>query len=399
MSFFEELHQEPSDPILGLISSFNADSREKKVNLGAGVYKTEDLKPFIFKSVKKTEAILLEKERSKDYLPIDGLPEYVLLTKQLVFGKKAESVPIYGAQTPGATAALRVGGAFLKKLGLSQAFLSNPTWGNHRRIFKHAGLSVFDYPYFSLEKKGFDFPKLMETFSKLEERSIVVFHASCHNPTGFDPSLKEWEEIWKTVAEKRLFPFFDLAYQGLGDGLDTDAAPLRHFLETGLECAVAVSHAKNFGLYAERCGALFMVCRERLKAEQVGSHIKVLIRGLYSNPPCHGARIVATLLQDGLLKKSWEEELREIRERIATMRELFVAHLRMKNGSTPFDFLALQKGMFSYTGLTEKQVARLIADYGIYLPKDGRINIAGLNKENLEYVTEAIRQTYASTPL
>ena len=269
---------------------------------------------------------------------------------------------------------------------MHKLFLSNPTWANHYRIFQQAGFEVGTYPYFNSEKKGFDCVGLLEALRQMEEHSVVLLQVCAHNPTGLDPTLAEWQKICAVMQERSLFPFFDFAYQGFAENLVQDTAALRPFLQSGMECAVAVSHSKNFGLYAERCGALFMICKEVEAAKRVGSQIKVLIRGLYSNPPCHGARIVAKILGDSELTEIWEKEVAGMRTRISEMRQA-LAH-GLSSGS--FDFLAHQKGMFSYTGLNEGQVERLIAEYGIYMPKDGRINVAGLNHENLEYVTQAI---------
>lgn len=390
MFFFENVKEEALDPILGLIIKFTEDKRKNKVNLGAGIYKTADLKSFILSSVKKAEHNLLANEASKDYLPIDGSPEYVQLTKELVFGKKLLSTHMYGAQTVGGTAALSVGAHFLKEVGLRRIYLSSPTWANHYRVFQDVGFEVKTYPYFSWKKKGFDFPELMQELERMPEQSVVLFQASCHNPTGFDPKMDEWQEIFDKIEQKNIFPFFDLAYQGLGDSIEKDVAILPSFLERGLECAVAVSHAKNFGLYGERCGALFFNCKNGASVKSVGSRIKMIIRGLYSNPPCHGARIVTTVLQDKELMQQWRNELEGMRERISEMRKTLVLSLQVKGSTSHFDFMSAQKGMFSYTGLEENQVERLIAEYGIYLPKDGRINVAGLNSQNIDYVVDAI---------
>lgn len=388
MDFFEKVEKMPPDAILGLTLAYAADKRAEKVNLGVGAYKTTDLKPLILNTVKKAEQILIEKETSKDYLPIDGSREYVELTKHLIFGKLLPH--IYGAQTTGGTAALQVGGAFLKEQGFKKIYISDPTWANHFRIFKYAGLEVHTYPYFDRKKHGFDFKGMMETLEQLEKGSVVLLQACCHNPTGFDPTPEQWQEICKLMKEKTLFPFFDCAYQGFGEDLEKDVASVRHFLKSDLQFALAVSHAKNFGLYAERAGALYFVCRDEDQAHRVGSHIKMVIRGLYSNPPCHGARIVSTILQDPELKEHWEKELTVMKERITEMRHALSSQLQTKSTSRSFDFLARQKGMFSYTGLEKEQVERLISDYGIYLPKDGRINVAGLNTKNLDYVADAI---------
>lgn len=396
MDFFESVEGAPLDSILGLSVSFAADQKANKVNLGAGVYKTADLKPYILNAVKKAEALLLDRETSKDYLPIDGLPAYVQQIQNLVFGSTEGY--IYGAQTTGGTAALRLGGRFLEELGLRTIYLSTPTWDNHQRIFRHAGLQVESYPYINWKREGLDFEHLIEALQKMEKRSIVLFQVCCHNPTGVDPTLDQWKEIFKKMEERELFPFFDFAYQGFGDGLEQDASVLRLFMQSKRECMVAVSHAKNFGLYAERCGALFVVCQNKVEAERVGSRIKVIIRGLYSNPPCHGVRIITTILEDAELKAEWRQELEGMRTRITQMRKSFAQRLEGKTPLATLDSLSLQKGMFSYTGLSEKHVEKLTADYGIYMPKDGRINVAGLNGENLGYVTDAIIEVTHASP-
>lgn len=390
MTFFEHVREEPLDPILGLIIQFAADPRRDKVNLGAGIYKTSDLKSFVLGSVKKAEEILVDTETSKDYLPIDGSPEYVQLTKELVFGSGKPLENLYGSQTVGGTAALCVGAHFLREMGLKTVYISSPTWVNHRRVFHDAGFEVQTYPYFDEKKKGLNFSALVKEMERMPERALMLLQVSCHNPTGFDPDREEWQEIFHHLEKKKIFPFFDLAYQGLGEGLEKDVAILSHFLERGLECAIAVSHAKNFGLYGERCGALFLACQNKARSLAVGSRIKMIIRGLYSNPPCHGARIVTTILQNAKLKQQWMHELEGMRQRISEMRQTLALLLQAKSGASNFDFLSAQKGMFSYTGLDEKQVGRLIADYGIYLPKDGRINVAGLNSQNIDYVVDAI---------
>ncbi len=387
MRFFDTVEGAPLDAILGLNIMFAADNRTNKVDLGAGVYKTADRKPLILKSVKKAEDWLVENEMSKDYLPIDGLPDYVNLTKELVFGKNDPH--IYGAQTVGGTASLRLAASFLKERGLSTIYIPNPTWPNHERIFQHAGLIVKNYPYYDKKTKNFDYAGLFEALDQMPERSIVCLQVCCHNPTGLDPDSDQWIEMCNLIKRRGLFPFFDFAYQGFGEGIVEDRKALEPFLNHDLEFAVSVSHAKNFSLYAERCGCLFFACHTAQEAKNVGSQLKLIIRGMYSNPPCHGARIVTTILQDEALTALWEKELQHMRERISGMRSLAVKKLQERLGST-FDFLSVQKGMFSYTGLSETQVEQLISLYAIYLPIDGRINVAGLNEANIDYVTGAI---------
>ena len=388
MRYFKDLEREPADPILGLNQSFAADLRSLKVNLGAGVYKTEDLKPYILKTVKKAEARLLENEKSKDYLPIDGSAEFVRLTKELVFGAAGPLDRIYGAQATGGTGALRVGGAFLRQAGFKTIYLSEPTWDNHYRIFSQAGFTVLRYPYFNKQINGFDCTQMVDAIDKMDKGSALLLQACCHNPSGCDPTLIEWEILFQKMREREIFPFFDFAYQGFGEGLDRDAHALRAFMQSGIECIIAASYAKNFGLYAERCGVLFVACQDPEEVERVGSKIRVIIRGFYSNPPCHGARIVEEILGDLRLREEWERELSGMRGRISEMRSALARGLNK-------DFLAKQKGMFSYTGLSDVEVEQLAASYGIYMPHDGRINVAGLNADNLSYVIDAILKIQA----
>lgn len=386
MDFFEHIKQTPPDPIFGLHQAFLADSNPQKVNLSAGIYNTEDLKPLILTAIKEAEKRLIERETSKDYLPIDGLRSYIEKTQELVFGE--QSGRIYGAQTVGGTAALRVGGEFLRLQGYEQIYLSEPTWANHPRIFKDAALKIGSYPYFDLKNLRFDFEGFYAALSKMPPKSIVLLQACCHNPTGFDPTMEQWKLICRRMEERELFPFFDFAYQGFGVDLEQDTLALRYFVQSGLQCAVAVSHSKNFGLYAERTGALYFVCLSEAQAKKVGSGVKMVIRGLYSNPPCHGAKLVSMILEDGELKKKWLLELDSMRQRISLMRSHLLSSLQACTAR--FDLLAGQLGMFSYTGLASQEVDRLIAEYAIYLPKDGRINVAGLNQKNVQYVVDAI---------
>ncbi|MCC5831631.1 MAG: aspartate/tyrosine/aromatic aminotransferase [Chlamydiales bacterium] len=388
MNFFESVEELPPDPIFGLNQAFQSDPRESKVNLGAGVYRTADLKPFILRTVKHAEGRLLEMEASKDYLPIDGLPEYVEATKKLVFSDENDPARVYGAQVPGGTAALRVGSDFLREHGYGLLYLSEQTWANHQRIFTEAGLKIKNYPYFDHRGHRLDFKGFCAELKRMPEKSVVLLQGCCHNPTGIDPTLEQWEEILRLIEVRNLFPFFDFAYQGFGVDPERDAAAIRLFARSGRQFAVAVSHSKNFGLYAERTGALYFVCSDEREAKKIGSRIKMVIRGLYSNPPCHGGRLVSLILQDEELKSHWLEELTSMRGRISQMRKTLVAMLETE--SKRFDFLAGQLGMFSYTGLDHETVERLIADYGIYLPRDGRINVAGLNQKNVRYVADAI---------
>lgn len=387
MELFENVEMAPPDAILGLNAAYAADTRENKINLGVGAYKTEDLKPFVLKSVREAEKLLLEQDLNKEYLPIGGEPHYVSEIRKLVLGEKLLHLPSFVLQTLGGTGALRIGANLLHQYVGQSVTISDPSWDNHRRIFTHAGFKVDSYPYYDQKNHGLDFQAFCLALEKMAPHSVVVLQGACHNPTGIDPTFEEWKEIHRIMEKKKLFPFFDLAYQGFGEGLEEDVRGLRYFVEQGSSLLIATSYSKNFGLYAERVGSLIVVCQEKVLAK-VESQAKVIIRGIYSNPPIHGARLVATILKDKNLRILWEKELLGMRLRISNLREALVSALQSKG--LKVDFIRKQRGMFSYTGLTKSQVESLHAKYAIYMPKDGRINIAGLNQENLIYVVNAI---------
>jgi aspartate/tyrosine/aromatic aminotransferase len=389
MSFFERVELAPVDPILGLVQAFKEDVRPHKVNLGVGSYRTAALSPFIFTSVKQAEHQLWEEELDKEYLPIEGQRDYLNLSHQLVFNTPlTEKVAVM--QALGGTGALRLAGQFLKNIGLGRIYIPEPTWGNHRRIFMHAGLQVETIPYYDRLRHSFDYASYLQALQLLPERSIVLLHASCHNPTGLDPSAEQWNKILEVIQKRHIFPLFDMAYQGFGKGLDADAAVVRLFKDAGVEMAVAVSYSKNFGLYAERTGVLFFLCKENRDKERVLSQIKVLIRGNYSNPPAHGVKIIKKILQNKELTASWKTELEGMRLRIGKMRKTLVVALQKKVPTMGIESIAQAQGMFAFTGLSSAQVDTLISKYSIYMTQDGRINLAGLNDTNLEYVVEAI---------
>jgi len=397
MDFFEHIEEAPADPIFGLGAAFRKDSRQSKVNLGIGAYCTADLKPHIMTSVKEAERKLLESESSKNYLPIEGDPKYLELAKELMFGAVA-SRPIASVQSVGGTGALRLGADFLVQSGIKEIYLPDPTWGNHKRIFATAGLKVHTYPYYNPEIHGVDFEAMMEAVGQMPPTSAILLHGCCHNPTGFDPTEAQFAELLTKLTERGVLPFFDIAYQGFGDGIEQDAGAIRKFVEAGTQILVACSFSKNFGLYAERTGVLFAACTSKQQQEAVLSQLKVLVRGNYSNPACHGARIVANILGNPALKTKWQHELETMRGRIGAMRQALVSELslRSKGSAEPFAYIGRSKGMFAFTGLSGELADRLIFDYGIYLLKNGRINLAGLNTENISYVADGIMTVYES---
>jgi aspartate/tyrosine/aromatic aminotransferase len=389
MGFFEHVPFAPADPILGLTAAFLGDEREDKVNLGVGLYKTEDLKTPVLQCVKTAEVALLRREKSKGYLPIDGDRAYLDGIGELVFGERAwtkEKERIAAFQTVGGTGALKIGGTFLKEEGGFPVWISAPTWPNHFGVFSHCGLSVQSYPYYDPDYRKVATEKMVACLEALAPGAIVVLHAACHNPTGCDPSRAEWEMLSELFKRKKLIPFFDFAYQGFGCGIEEDAEAIRHFLSTGMEMLVAVSNAKNLSLYGERVGCLFIASESAKEAIHISSRVKQMIRTNYSSPSMHGAKVAASILRTSSLKQQWEEELGQMRERIFAMRHLFAERAAILD----LGHFAQGRGMFGFTGLNTHQVERIQREYGIYMPSDGRINVCGLNHSNMDYVVDAL---------
>lgn len=392
MSLFDKVTLAAPDAIFGLTAAYIADRRSNKVNLMVGYYRNADLKTPVLNTVKKAERFLAETSVSKEYLPFAGDKTFVERSGMLVFGEKlwhASSNRMHGAQTVGGTGALKIGGDFLKQEVSDSIYLSDPTWPNHRGVFTRCGFNVKEYPYYDRERNVLDFDRLLKFLSDLKPKEIVVLHSCCHNPTGCDLSLEQWKIVSDLILKKKLVPFFDSAYQGFAKGVDEDAQSIRMFVENGHEMLIACSYAKNFSLYGERVGVLFVVAGSPQHIANVGSRINSIIRTTYSNPPMHGAQIVAHILNDAALKKEWESELSSMRERIMEMRKAFVSALSAQS-KQDFSFLNDRNGLFCFSGLTKEQVDHLISEYGIYMTGDGRINIAGLNQDNLDYVVNAI---------
>lgn len=391
MSIFDPVALAPPDPIFGLVKAYQTDPRPNKINLLIGFYKTEELTTPVLDCVKKAETILLQNEKHKEYLPIDGNGLFIEKIGLLIFGETFWNTQrIYGAQAVGGTGALRLLGDFFKKEITQEIGVSNPTWPNHPGIFKSAGLQVHQYPYYDRTRHCLVFDKMVEYFNTLKSGSLILFHSNCHNPTGYDLSQEQWKELSHLFRVKNLIPFFDVAYQGFGKGIEEDVWAVRYFFEQGHEMAVAYSCAKSFSLYGERVGALYVVSNTSKNTHQIQSQIKALIRTNYSNPPIHGAAVVATILSSKELIQEWKNDLVQIRKRIMSMRKMLSDALKGARTQRDFGFMERASGLFSYTGLDAKQVERLIAEYGIYLPSDGRINVTGLNKSNLEYVVNAM---------
>ncbi len=386
--FFHHVNPAPVDPIFGLTAAFNADPRADKINLSVGLYRDDRLLTPVLESVKEAEKFLLREEKTKEYLPISGDPIFVNEIGAVVFGDffwTREKNRICGIQTLGGTGALRIGGDFLKQEVGEKISISDPTWPNHQGVFTRCGMEISHYPYYDLNRQTLEFDRAFAFLKKLTPGSIVVLQPCCHNPTGADFSHEEWKSLLSLFQKNGILPFFDFAYQGFGKNLDEDASPIRLFASEGMEMVVASSQSKNFGLYSERVGALYIVTESPETAEAVLSKLKVLCRTHYSNPPRHGASIVAHILSTPALAQKWEEEVRTMRERIEKFRHLFVDALPQN-----YRYLEKRTGMFCFTGLKRDQVERLQKEYGIYMTSDGRMNIAGLNEHNLPIVVEAL---------
>ncbi|WPN55963.1 amino acid aminotransferase [Pseudomonas sp. P9_31] len=396
MSLFSAVEMAPRDPILGLNEAFNADTRTNKVNLGVGVYCNEEGRIPLLRAVVEAETIRAAQHASRGYLPIDGIAAYDQAVQKLLFGNDSPLIAagrVITTQAVGGTGALKIGADFLKQL-LPNAVvaISDPSWENHRALFETAGFPVQNYRYYDAATHDVNRAGLLEDLNALPSGSIVVLHACCHNPTGVDLSPADWKNVLEVVKAKGHVPFLDMAYQGFGDGIDEDAAAVRLFAESGLTFFVSSSFSKSFSLYGERVGALSIVSESKEESARVLSQVKRVIRTNYSNPPTHGASIVAAVLNSPVLRAQWEEELAEMRLRIRGMRTQMVDLLAKNAPQRDFSFVGRQRGMFSYSGLTVEQVTRLRNEFGIYALDTGRICVAALNQNNIDAVTKAIIQ-------
>ena len=396
MSLFSAVEMAPRDPILGLNEAFNADTRTSKVNLGVGVYCNEEGRIPLLRAVVEAETIRVAQHASRGYLPIDGIAAYDQAVQKLLFGAESPLLAagrVITTQAVGGTGALKIGADFLKQLQPGAVVaISDPSWENHRALFETAGFPVQNYRYYDAASHDVNRAGMLEDLNALPAGSIVVLHACCHNPTGVDLTPADWQSVLDVVKAKGLIPFLDMAYQGFGDGIDEDAAAVRLFAESGLSFFVSSSFSKSFSLYGERVGALSIITESKEESARVLSQVKRVIRTNYSNPPTHGATIAAAVLNSPELRAMWEEELAEMRLRIRGMRLQMVELLSKKAPGHDFSFVARQRGMFSYSGLTVEQVTRLRTEFGIYALDTGRICVASLNQRNIEAVTDAIVQ-------
>ncbi|GAA3856577.1 amino acid aminotransferase [Tessaracoccus defluvii] len=393
MSLFARAELAPADPILGLTEAFQADKRPEKVNLGVGVYLGEDGKLPLLRSVAVAEQRLAEAAAPKGYLPIDGMVAYRDAVRGLVFGADAPVLAdgrVVTAESLGGTGALKIGADLAHHLAPeAKVLISDPSWENHRALFTRAGFAVDTYRYYDAEAKGIDAQGMLDDLRAAAPGTIVVLHACCHNPTGYDLSPAQWDAVIDVIRERDLVAFLDMAYQGFGFGIAEDGAVIGKFVDAGLSFLLSTSYSKSFSLYGERIGSLSVVTASADEAKRVQSQLKIVIRTNYSNPPTHGAALVATVLADAELRAGWEAELGAMRDRIKSLRRGLVDALAAR-GIADMGFIADQLGMFSYSGLTREQMVALREEHAVYGLDSGRMCVAALNDRNLERVADAI---------
>ncbi len=396
MTLFAAVELAPRDPILGLNEQFGADARAHKVNLGVGVYFDDAGKLPLLACVRAAEQQLNDAAKPRGYLPIDGIAAYDKAVQRLVFGADAPVLlagRVATVQALGGTGGLKLGADFLKKLNPGATVLiSDPSWENHRALFTNAGFAVRSYAYYDAANRGVRFDAMLADLGAAAAGSIVVLHACCHNPTGYDISPAQWGQVIEVLQARQLVPFLDMAYQGFGDGIAEDGAVVQQFLASGLDFFVATSFSKSFSLYGERVGALSVVCSSADDAARVLSQLKITIRTNYSNPPTHGAQVVTMVLDNPALRTMWEDELAGMRRRIKQMRALLQDKLQAAGVAQDFSFITRQRGMFSYSGLSKPQMDRLRDEFAIYGVDTGRICVAALNTRNIDAVVAAIGQ-------
>ncbi len=393
MPFFETIGMLPDDPSLSLPSAFAFDPRKRKVNLASCDYLDTNGSPVTFSCARKAEMMLTGKGVNHDALPLEGHKEYIQSTLKLLLGENSPVIAaeeVFGIQTLGGTHALSIAAEFLSHQIKSSLYLSSPTWQEHKSILSQGGLSTKQYSYYDSLHHCLDFPALCQSIEKMEPGAVIVLQACCHNPTGFDPSKEQWKELSTLIKKQKLLPLFDVAYQGMGHGLEEDVWPIRYFVEQQHEVIIAYTFSKNMELLYERLGLLAFVTHNKETVHRIKSQVRSIMRHHYASPPSFGANVIASILNTPTLKMEWEKELESMRDRFSDLRRSLLSHLQSKGVEKDFSFLNQQCGMFSFCGLDRSQVHRLRQENGIYIPLNGNINIAGLNWQNIDYVTEAV---------
>ena len=391
---FERIDYYAGDPILGLMDKFAADTNPDKVNLGVGVYYGEDGKLPVLECVKTAEQRIADPISPRPYLPMAGLPGHRKGCQELLFGKNAQILQdglVATIATIGGSGALKVGAEFIHEwFPQSKCYVSDPTWGNHIAIFEGSDVEVGKYPYYDKATSSVKFDEMIAFFETLNKNDVVLLHPCCHNPTGMDLTREQWDTALTVIKERELIPFMDIAYQGFGKDMDSDAYAIRKAVEMGLPVFVSNSFSKNLSLYGERVGGLSVVCPGTDEAERVFGQLNATVRRIYSSPPSHGGRVVDIVMNDEALHEQWVGEVYAMRDRIKAMRLKLKSVLEEKVPGRDFDYLTEQNGMFSFTGLTPEQVEKLQSKYGIYMVSNSRMCVAGLNSSNIDYVANAM---------
>jgi len=396
-SLFTNVEQIPWDPIIEISEMYISCKDPNKISLVIGAARDEEGKPIVFSAVREAEKRFIEKGFTREYLPVLGDEEYNIASQSLLFNADHDVIKnnkILSIQSISGSGSLRVGAEFIAEFISKTIYVCDPTWANHFPMFKAAGLNVKIYNYFNQKTNMLNLEEILETLSQAEVGSCVLLHACGHNPTGVDPTKEEWMMILNVIKERQLFPFFDLAYHGFisGDFIE-DAYPIYLFLEHGLEMFIAQSFSKNMGLYGERVGSLHVIVKESEVIPKIKSQLEKLALGIYLTPVGNGSRIVKNVVMDKALRESWIEELKAVVDRIRVMREKLYEKLLVIGCPGNWDHIIKQKGMFSFTGLNVKQCENLIEKHKIFLTKNGRISISGLNMKNVERVALAIKET------
>lgn len=390
---FEKFTPAKADPILGLSKLFNADPRSDKIDLGVGVYKDDSGNTPIMRAVKKAEARLHNEQTSKVYTSLPGPELFRDAMRDLVLADAVPAERVATLQTPGGTGAIRQVLESVKMINPDcTVWISDPSWPTHLSMATHMGFKTRTYPYFDNKTAAVDTAAMMAAFAELKAGDLLLLHGCCHNPTGANIDMDTWKAITDLVIEKGVMPFVDIAYQGFGDGLNEDAAPLRHMASRVLEMYVAASCSKNFGLYRDRVGIAMLIAKDAATAAVVQGNLATLNRLNYSFAPDHGAALVAIILNDPALRAEWMQELGEMRDTMLTIRQNLADALRQQCNSDRFDFIAEHRGMFSRLGLAPELVDMLRDQHGMYVVGDSRINIAGLAGGRYQPFANAVAQ-------
>lgn len=388
---FESLQPAAADAILKLIKEYRDDSRDNKIDLGVGVYRTAEGDTPVLSSVKKAEQILVDTQDSKAYIGTAGAADFNRAIQQLIFGTSEWDDRLLTVQTPGGSGSLRVAaGIILRAREAANTWVGEPTWANHFPLLASAGMTLKPYPYYDTDRHVIKADAMLEALNAAPRGDLVLLHACCHNPSGLDPTAEQWRQIADIIVDRELLPFVDMAYQGFATDLDADAFIIRHLAERVPEMVVSSSCSKNFGLYRDRVGALSILSADTETRDTLSSQASNLVRTLYSMPPDHGAAIVSTILHTTELRNEWAAEVDAMRARLRDMRELLGAALQKKAPQQDFSHLARATGMFCFLGVSAEQVERLKSEHGVYMVNSSRINVAGITTENVEYLAESI---------